>query len=61
MLLCDHCIDYLRSRGERVFKGPLALDIDEAELAERSCEWCGEVDDLYDCRAERRNENDKGD
>lgn len=47
--LCRHCIDAIRSRGEVVFVGPLAMDIDEAEETETCCEWCGEIDDLYEC------------
>lgn len=49
MLLCPHCIEGLKSRGESVKVGDLLLDIEEAEEQEVCCEWCGEVDDLYDC------------
>lgn len=49
MKLCKHCIQAIRSHGEKVFKGPMLMDIDEAERTETSCEWCGEVDDLYQC------------
>jgi hypothetical protein len=44
-----HCIEGLESRGESVSVGDLQFDIEEAEEQEISCEWCGEVDDLYDC------------
>ena len=50
-LLCRRCIDNLKSRGERVFIGSLAKSVDDAKWddePEPHCEWCDEVDDLYE-------------
>ena len=51
--LCRHCIDAIKSRGERVFVGDLIADAEECETdypGEAVCDWCGEVDDLYACK-----------
>ena len=49
ILLCEHCIAAIRSRGERVYDGGFFMDADEAEESGITCEWCDEVDDLYEC------------
>lgn len=50
MLLCDTCIEALRSRGEIVgVINPFKISIEECEEYERTCEWCGEIDDLHEC------------
>lgn len=49
MKLCDHCIRAIRSR-EPLFVGPLVLSAEEAEEENTPCEWCGEFDDLYECK-----------
>ena len=49
--LCQQCIDAIRSRGEQIFVGPLVFFADDIEYGEeeRKCDWCEEVDDLYEC------------
>lgn len=43
MLLCEHCIAAIQSRGERIFVGPMLLD-------ETQCEWCEEFsEDVHEC------------
>ena len=46
ILLCDHCIEAIRSRGEKLFVGGEFTDheIDE----EAKCEWCEEEDTVYE-------------
>lgn len=46
--LCKHCIEAIRSRGEKVFVGE-EIDMDECPLAR--CEWCEDEDagTLYNC------------
>ena len=48
MKLCEHCIQAIQSR-EPLSVGPLVLTMEEAEELGECCEWCGEVDDLYEC------------
>lgn len=48
MLLCDHCIRALRSRGEVIYVGN-CIPVEEAKENLTPCEWCGEYDDLYEC------------
>ena len=45
--LCQRCIDAIRSRGEKVFKGHES----ESENLEGTniCEFCDEEDITYDC------------
>lgn len=51
--LCPHCIDAIRSRGERVIIGNYISDIvgmyceelEEEEKALFKCEWCEEIDE----------------
>lgn len=50
ILLCQHCISAIRSRGEEVFVGDLEKDAEESEETNTPCEWCGEYDDLYNCK-----------
>lgn len=50
MLLCEHCIQAIRSRGEELYVGDLEYDIDEAEEEGITCDWCDEYDDLYGVR-----------
>lgn len=55
--LCDHCIEAIRSRGEKVYVGPeIERDEDVDEEGrwyvsdDLTCEWCEEkVDELFDC------------
>ncbi len=47
MYLCQHCIQAVRSR-EPLYVGPTVFSTEEAEEEGVACEWCGEVDDLYD-------------
>lgn len=49
MKLCKRCIDAIKSRGEIVYVGPQVFIIDDDEEEEK-CDWCEEVDDLYDCK-----------
>ena len=44
MYLCEHCIEAIKSRGEKVLVGDFH-SIDE----EIECEWCEEIDDVYEC------------
>ena len=46
---CEHCIEELKSRGEKVLVGDQVYTIEEAEEEQKACEWCGEYDDLYEC------------
>lgn len=50
MLLCKHCIQAIRSRGEELYVGDMEYDIDEAEEEGITCDWCDEYDDLYGVR-----------
>ena len=48
ILLCEHCIGAIRSRGEKVFVAGEFWDFDEED--EVACEWCGEDGKtLYEC------------
>lgn len=56
--LCRHCIDAIRSRGEKVFKLESLEtcerfeDYDEDAQGALKCEWCEDElpkDCLYDC------------
>ena len=64
MLLCDYCIEEIKSRGERVkIATTWAITIDECEefntdneelieagaVSRMCCEWCGEEDYLNEC------------
>ena len=49
MLLCNNCIEEIRSRGELVYAGERKYSVEESEEMEIPCEWCGENDDLYEC------------
>lgn len=49
-LLCQYCIDAIRSRGEKLFIGDCVVDGDYAEEdGDYACEFCGEYADLYEC------------
>lgn len=50
ILLCQHCIEAIRSHGEPVYVGDFAMDVEESEETNTPCEWCGEYDELYDCK-----------
>ena len=53
MLLCEHCIEELRSRGEVVYVNyDMKYSIEEAEEMNIECEWCGEYDDLYEVKVD---------
>ena len=53
IILCEHCIAAIRSRGEKVIKGDslyYSEDFDEDKTHE--CEWCKEEfepSNLYEC------------
>ena len=49
VLLCEHCIQAIRSR-EPLFVGELAMGVEESEESSTPCSWCGEYDDLYECK-----------
>lgn len=51
LILCPYCVEAIRSR-EPLYIGPLFMDAEEAEEQGKTCEWCGEVDDLYECIAD---------
>lgn len=41
MMICEHCLEAIRSRGEKVFDTPT--------YESGTCEWCDEEDDnLYE-------------
>lgn len=47
MVLCDHCIAAIQSRGERLFVSNECESYETDE--EKCCEWCEEPSDvLYD-------------
>ena len=47
ILLCDKCISVIRSRGEKVYVGPV---VDKGDDDSIKCEWCeDEFDELKDC------------
>lgn len=49
MLLCRHCMEELASRGEHYLTTDLPrYTMEDAEEMEVNCEWCEEVDDLYE-------------
>ena len=62
MILCEHCIEAIRSRGEKIYVGEeIEQFIDYNEEKEEwiskdgepilECEWCEEVDPtLYKCK-----------
>lgn len=49
--LCEKCISYLKSRGTKLYKGDLVFSADDTEYGEeeQKCDWCEEVNDLYEC------------
>lgn len=57
IMLCEHCIAAIRSRGEKVWVGEEIErdeDIDDEGnwfiSDDLKCEWCEEqMDELYDC------------
>ena len=40
MLVCEHCLEAIRSRGERVRS--IVIWVDETDPEESRCEWCEE-------------------
>ena len=49
MLLCDICIQAIRSRGEKIFVGN-AVYADDDQII---CDWCDEdFDELYEVRVD---------
>ena len=53
MLLCKHCIEELKSRGEVVFVNwDMVYSAEEAEEMGIKCEWCDEYDDLYEVKVD---------
>ena len=54
MLLCSHCIEELKSRGEVVYVNyDIAYTVEESEEMDITCEWCNEYDDLYECKVDQ--------
>lgn len=51
LILCRYCAEEIRSR-EPLYIGKMVMDMEEAEEQGKTCEWCGEVDDLYECIAD---------
>lgn len=49
MLMCEHCIEEIRSRGDYVVVGEMKYSAEEAEEMDIKCDWCDEYEDLYDC------------
>lgn len=50
ILLCEHCIEAIRSRGELVkVCEPNFVTAEECEEHNITCDWCGEIDDLHSC------------
>lgn len=49
--LCQNCIDAIKSRGEPIYVGTKIFSVDDIEYGEeeKKCQWCEEVDDLYEC------------
>ena len=45
---CRKCIDYFKTQGYKIWVGGLAYDAEEAEEENIVCDWCEEVDDLYE-------------
>jgi len=62
MILCKHCIEAIRSRGEEIYVGKqISQDIDYDEEKDEwvslydetiiKCDWCKEADiTMYDCK-----------
>lgn len=51
MLLCKHCIEAIESRGEKIIYDHCSyIEEDEAEEMDLKCEWCYEIDTLYNCK-----------
>ena len=48
MLMCRHCIEAIRSRGDYIMTGEMVYSAEECEEMGITCEWCGEYDDLYE-------------
>lgn len=48
MLLCEHCVAAIKSRGEQMMVNPEYIDMLEAEENDLKCEWCDDVTDLYE-------------
>jgi hypothetical protein len=44
MCLCQYCISEFKSRGERVLVGEFHPYEENLK-----CDFCGEVDEVYDC------------
>ena len=53
--LCEHCIEAIKSRGERIFKRPVECDDctdEELETEIIKCNWCEEefpLEEMYVC------------
>lgn len=43
MYLCEHCIEAIRSHGDKVY-----AESTENCMYHRRCDFCGEVDELYE-------------
>lgn len=50
MVLCKHCIEELKSRGESLMIADSYLcTMEESEEENQPCEWCDEFDELWLC------------
>ena len=53
--LCEHCVEAIRSRGEKIFQRPFTRDdCTEKELETEiiECDWCEEefpLEEMYVC------------
>ena len=49
MLLCEYCIEEMRSRGEQLLINyDSEITFEDAEEMGITCEWCDETDALYE-------------
>lgn len=50
MVLCRHCIEEIKSRGEKLMiADDYCCTLEESEEENQPCEWCGEYDELWFC------------
>lgn len=55
MKLCRRCIEAIRYHGEPIYNYTTLiaevpfLTSEEAQVMDIRCEWCDEIDELFDC------------